>query len=210
MDVDVARPQLQRAEEDVVDEPDDGRPVHNVQQVVRGGHLVDQLVEVLRVQLLGDLFNDGVSLLVGGIDDGRDRGPRRQRRRDRHVGHFRDVVQDIRIQRPRQDHRQLAVVLLGLDADQVMMLSVHGRDGLNELPGDRLVGNLRQVLPAERLGKQLEDHVFREIGTREQDLIESAPALALLDDLGQPLGVDQPRPLRCLYQQVLHITRFFP
>ena len=75
--------------------------------------------------------------------------------------------------------------------------------------GHLLVRYLRQILPVERLGEQPQDHVLREVRAREQDLVQPAAALVLLQEPGQLLGVDQSRPLGGLYEQVLHSSTDF-
>ncbi len=198
--VDIAGPHLQGAEQDIVHQPDHRRAVHHVEQIVGARDLVDQLVEILRIQLLGDLLDHRASLLIGGVDHRRDGRPRGEGRPDRQMRHFRDVVQHVGVQRLGKHDRQLAAALFGPDPDQMMMLGIGGRDILNELRGDLLVRYLRQKLPVERLGKQLEDHVFGVVGTREQNLIQPASALVFVEVPGQLLGVEQPRSLGSLYE----------
>ena len=55
-----------------------------------------------------------------------------------------------------------------------------------------------------RLGEQLEDDVLRVVRAREQDFIQPAVALVLVEVPGQLLGIEQPRPFGSLYEQILH------
>src|SRR5713226_2510386 len=180
LDVDVAGALLGGAEEQRVDQPDDGRLVAGVEQVLRLLQLVRDHVQVAGLEIADQLLRLVGGAVVDGVDAVEDGLRRHQHRRDAGPEEQPNAVQRARVERVGDGHQRVRVAV-GLDAQRYQLGLLGEVDGheLDQLGRDLLRRETHLVRQLELRGERLEHLLLAARLEGDQDLAEPAAALGL-------------------------------
>jgi hypothetical protein len=180
LDVDVARPLLRGAEEERVDEADDGSLVARIEQVLGLFQLVRDGVETARLHVADVLLGFVGRAVVDEVDAVEDRLRRHEQRHDRRVEEEPHAVERARVERiGERDDRLTLAVALDAQGKEPRLLGEVDRDELDQIQRHLFRREPHLVWQLELGGERLQDLLFVASLQRDERIAEPAPALRL-------------------------------